>query len=115
MLRGKALVMTDIDFAADVREGEERLTGQALVHFKIRVEKATHILAELRLLGIDPDARLRVLFVPAAALASAPTSSPGTRPGLTSPGSWSRSASTAIPGFGSGSESSASMPLRDLC
>ena len=53
--------VTELNFAADVREGEERLSGQALVHFKTRVEKAAHILAELRLLDIDPDARLRVL------------------------------------------------------
>jgi SAM-dependent methyltransferase len=53
--------MTDMDFCTDVKEGEERLSGQALVHFKTRVKKAAHILAELRLLGIDPQARLRVL------------------------------------------------------
>jgi SAM-dependent methyltransferase len=53
--------VTELDFSADVKEGEERLSGQALVHFKTRVAKAAHILAELRLLDIDPDARLRVL------------------------------------------------------
>jgi SAM-dependent methyltransferase len=53
--------MTNMDFAADVEEGEERLSGQPLVHFKTRVRKAAHILAELQLLGIDPQAKLQVL------------------------------------------------------
>ena len=53
--------MTDMDFALDLKEGDERLSGQALVHFRTRIEKATHILAELTLLGIDPKAGLKVL------------------------------------------------------
>jgi SAM-dependent methyltransferase len=53
--------MTDQDFAADLREGEERLSGQSLAHFRTRVDKAAHILEELALLGIDPTSRLRVL------------------------------------------------------
>jgi SAM-dependent methyltransferase len=53
--------MTDTDFAADVTEGEERLSGQSLVHFRSRVKKAAHILEELTLLGINPTAGLKVL------------------------------------------------------
>jgi SAM-dependent methyltransferase len=53
--------MTDMDFAADIKEGEARLSGQALVHFRARVEKAAHILEELALLGIDPEVKLTVL------------------------------------------------------
>jgi SAM-dependent methyltransferase len=49
------------DFAADLEEGEERLSGRALRHFRSRVEKAAHILEELTLLGLDPTARLRAL------------------------------------------------------
>jgi SAM-dependent methyltransferase len=51
-----------MDFAADLAEGHQRLSGQSLIHFKSRVEKAAHILAELRTVGIAPDAQLRVLF-----------------------------------------------------
>jgi SAM-dependent methyltransferase len=53
--------MTDMDFALDLKEGEERLSGSALRHFRSRVEKAAHILAELTVLGIDPTVRLKVL------------------------------------------------------
>ncbi|HZD53068.1 MAG TPA: class I SAM-dependent methyltransferase [Woeseiaceae bacterium] len=53
--------MTAIDFATDLKEGEERLSGQSLVHFRSRVEKAAHILAELTSLGIDPTSTLRAL------------------------------------------------------
>lgn len=53
--------MTDREFGPDVEEGEARLSGQGLVHFKSRVEKAAHILEELTLLGVDPSSRLRVL------------------------------------------------------
>jgi SAM-dependent methyltransferase len=53
--------MTDMDFARDLKEGEERLSGQALVHFRSRIEKAAHILSELNLIGIDPKAGLNVL------------------------------------------------------
>jgi SAM-dependent methyltransferase len=49
------------DFTADLEEGEARLSGQPLIHFRSRVEKAAHILAELALLGIDPAADLKVL------------------------------------------------------
>lgn len=54
--------MTDRDFAPDLREGEARLTGPGLAHFRSRVEKAAHILEELTLVGIAPEARLNVLF-----------------------------------------------------
>jgi glycosyltransferase involved in cell wall biosynthesis/SAM-dependent methyltransferase len=54
-------IMTGMDFAADVTEGEERLSGQSLVHFRSRVKKAAHILEELTLLGIDSSAGLKVL------------------------------------------------------
>jgi SAM-dependent methyltransferase len=53
--------MTDMDFAPDLKEGEERLSGRALRHFRSRVEKAAHILEELILLGIHPEARLKAL------------------------------------------------------
>jgi SAM-dependent methyltransferase len=52
--------MTD-DFVLDLKEGEERLSGQALRHFRSRVEKAAHILDELLLLGIQPEAKLKAL------------------------------------------------------
>ena len=51
----------DMDFALDLKEGEERLSGAGLRHFRTRVEKAAHILAELTMLGIDPRAKLTVL------------------------------------------------------
>jgi SAM-dependent methyltransferase len=53
--------MMDMDFAPDLKEGEARLSGQALRHFRSRVEKAAHILEELTLLGIDPKIRLKAL------------------------------------------------------
>ena len=53
--------MTDMDFALDLNEGQKRLSGTALRHFRSRVEKAAHILEELALLGIDPKVRLRAL------------------------------------------------------
>jgi SAM-dependent methyltransferase len=53
--------MTDMDFALDLKEGEERLSGQPLVHFRSRVEKAAHILEELALLGVEPKIRLTAL------------------------------------------------------
>jgi SAM-dependent methyltransferase len=53
--------MTDMDFTTDLKEGEERLSGEALVHFRSRVEKAAHILEELILLGIQPEAKLKAL------------------------------------------------------
>jgi SAM-dependent methyltransferase len=53
--------MPDMDFALDLKEGEERLSGSALRHFRSRVEKAAHILEELILLGIDPKVRLKAL------------------------------------------------------
>jgi SAM-dependent methyltransferase len=53
--------MTDMDFVPDLKEGEERLSGTALRHFRSRVEKAAHILAELSLIGIDPKVKLKAL------------------------------------------------------
>lgn len=53
---------THVDFAPDIAEGQQRLSGQALIHFQSRVEKAAHILEELRTVGIAPEAKLRVLF-----------------------------------------------------
>jgi SAM-dependent methyltransferase len=53
--------MTNMDFALDLKEAEERLSGLALRHFRSRVEKAAHILEELTLLGIDPKVRLNAL------------------------------------------------------
>ena len=52
---------TSMAFAQDLKEGEERLSGPALVHFRSRIEKAAHILEELILLGIDPAISLRAL------------------------------------------------------
>jgi SAM-dependent methyltransferase len=54
--------MTDMGFATDLKEAEQRIAGQSLVHFRSRVEKAAHILEELILLGIDPKAQLKTLF-----------------------------------------------------
>jgi SAM-dependent methyltransferase len=54
--------MTHLDFVPDLLEGEERLAGPGLAHFRSRVEKAAHILEELALVGIAPEARLKVLF-----------------------------------------------------
>jgi SAM-dependent methyltransferase len=53
--------MTDMDFALDLKEGEERLSGTALRHFRSRVEKAAHILEELIRVGIRREAKLRAL------------------------------------------------------
>jgi SAM-dependent methyltransferase len=53
--------VTELDFSADVKEGEERLSGGALAHFKSRIEKAAHILEELTMLGVDPKAPLKAL------------------------------------------------------
>jgi SAM-dependent methyltransferase len=53
--------MTHMDFALDLKEAEQRLSGLALRHFRSRVEKAAHILEELALLGIDPKVRLKAL------------------------------------------------------
>jgi SAM-dependent methyltransferase len=53
--------MTSMNFAQALQEGEERLLGQSLAHFRSRVEKAAHILEELILLGVDPTISLRVL------------------------------------------------------
>ncbi len=53
--------MTDTNFASDLKEGDERLSGQALVHFRSRVEKAAHILEELTILGADAASSLTVL------------------------------------------------------
>jgi SAM-dependent methyltransferase len=55
------LVITDMDFALDLKEAEARLSGTALRHFRSRVEKAAHILEEVTLLGIDPKVRLNTL------------------------------------------------------
>jgi SAM-dependent methyltransferase len=50
-----------MDFAVDLKEGQERLSGPALRHFRSRVEKAAHILEELTLFGLDPTVRLQAL------------------------------------------------------
>src|SRR5262245_41618249 len=60
-LQLETLVMTEMDFALDLKEGEERLSGAALRHFRSRVEKAAHILEELTLLGVSPNVRLKAL------------------------------------------------------
>ena len=53
--------MTESDFVLDLKEGEERLSGLGLRHFRSRVEKAAHILTELTMLGVDPKVRLKAL------------------------------------------------------
>ena len=51
-----------MDFAPDIEEGQKRLSGKELTHFKSRVEKAAHILEELTAAGIDPTKKIRALF-----------------------------------------------------
>jgi SAM-dependent methyltransferase len=50
------------EFLQDIGEGERRLSGKELSHFKSRVEKAAHILTELAEAGVDPQQKYRVLF-----------------------------------------------------
>jgi 2-polyprenyl-3-methyl-5-hydroxy-6-metoxy-1,4-benzoquinol methylase len=50
------------DFLRDIEEGERKLSGRELVHFKSRVGKAAHILAELADAGINPAKQYKILF-----------------------------------------------------
>jgi 2-polyprenyl-3-methyl-5-hydroxy-6-metoxy-1,4-benzoquinol methylase len=50
------------EFLQDINEGQSRLIGTDLAHFKTRVVKAAHILAELAEAGVDPRERYRILF-----------------------------------------------------
>ena len=52
----------DLDFTPDLEEGQKRLSGQSLVHYKTRIVRAAHILEELMCTGIDPKAKLKALF-----------------------------------------------------
>jgi SAM-dependent methyltransferase len=50
------------EFLQDIDEGERRLSGKDLAHFRSRVEKAAHILAELAEAGVNPQSRFKILF-----------------------------------------------------
>ena len=52
-----------VDFALDVQEGQQRLSGREFTYFTSRVQKAAHILAELVAAGIDPERPLKALDV----------------------------------------------------